>query len=203
MNGHVTLKKVKLKIGSLIKKFTLLDWLLVILLIGFMSYFLISGIRVWFQRKESVEFMASESGSGIEAEVMADVSGAVVSPGVYKLSSEARIKDALVAAGGISATADREYIAAEVNQAARVADGMKIFIPSVSSADGEVRGATASRINVNTATLGQLDGLAGIGEARAAEIIANRPYARLDDLVEKRVLSKSVLDKIRDKIAVY
>lgn len=193
---------MKLKIGSFIKKFTLLDWLLVILVIGFLSYFIISGIGMWLQKKQPVEFLASETAGGVGNEVMVDVSGAVVSPGVYKLSSEARIKDALVAAGGISATADRNYIAAEVNQAARLSDGMKIFIPSVQTG-GEVKGISNSKININSASLSQLDGLIGVGESRAAEIIANRPYARIDDLIEKKVLTKSVLDKIRDKIAVY
>lgn len=194
---------MKLKFRNLIKKFTWLDWLLVVLMFSFLGYLAISSVGSLFQKRTPVEYLASSVGPvDSNREIWVDVSGAVVLPGVYKLKAEARIKDALVAAGGISAEADRRFLAAEVNQAARVIDGMKIYIPSVET-EGKVAGTTSERININSATVGELDGLVGIGQARAEEIIKNRPYTKIDDLVEKKVLSITVLNKIRDKIAVY
>jgi len=183
--------------------------MLVLLLVGFLGYLIISSLPLLNHRKESVEYLASKDSTD-QKEVMVDVSGAVVSPGVYKLSGGSRIKDALVAAGGISLEADREYLATEVNQAARLTDGMKIYIPVVKQmkvaevvSGGTALGAKQERININTASASELDGLYGVGLSRAEQIIANRPYLKVDDLLEKKVITKSVLDKIRDKVAVY
>ncbi len=54
--------------------------------------------------------------------------------------------------------------------------------------------------NINTATTADLDKLPQIGKARAAKIIGARPYKTTDELLSKKVLSKSVYDKIKDKI---
>ena len=56
--------------------------------------------------------------------------------------------------------------------------------------------------NINTATGPELDKLPGIGKARLAKIIANRPYKATDELVSKKVIPKNVFDKIKDKITV-
>src|SRR5690242_19954058 len=57
-----------------------------------------------------------------------DVEGSVAHPGVYVLASNARVQDGLVAAGGLSAGADREFVAKNLNLAAKVIDGGKIYI---------------------------------------------------------------------------
>ena len=192
---------MKKKIVSLIKRFTWLDWLLLLLLLVFISYLaVISTSRLW-RRPVPVEFLAG-SDRGVVAEqdkVWIDISGSVVSPGVYQLRADARIKDALVAAGGFSGDADREYVARELNLAAKVTDGQKIFVPKK-----EVLGVVKdAKININTASADSLMNLSGIGESRAAEIIKGRPYVKVDDLVTKKIISASVFEKIRDLITVY
>ncbi len=69
------------------------------------------------------------------AVIMVDVSGAVVNPGVYKLDVDSRVSQAIGAAGGISKKGDLPWIAKNLNQATRLNDGDKIFIPSL----GETR----------------------------------------------------------------
>ena len=61
--------------------------------------------------------------------VFVDVSGAVAHPGVYRLAAGARVLDALLAAGGMTGDADL----AALNKAAPIRDGMRIFVPAVSS----------------------------------------------------------------------
>jgi len=139
-----------------------------------------------------------------------DVAGSVEKPGVYKLPSGSRIGDALVVAGGLSASADREWVAETINLASEVKDGEKIYIPllyrddpSQMQSKGSSLSYKGTKVNINTATSGELDSLAGIGEARAQAIIANRPYGSSEELVSKAKIPQSVYEKIKDKISVY
>ncbi|HLJ64350.1 MAG TPA: helix-hairpin-helix domain-containing protein, partial [Stellaceae bacterium] len=61
---------------------------------------------------------------------------------------------------------------------------------------------TRQKVNINTATAAELDELPGIGKARAEAIIANRPFKKPDDLVTRKILSQSVYDGIKDRVAV-
>ncbi|MBA2690498.1 MAG: helix-hairpin-helix domain-containing protein [Burkholderiales bacterium] len=56
------------------------------------------------------------------------------------------------------------------------------------------------KIDINSATDKELAQLPGIGEARAVAIVKGRPYKGKDELVDKKILGKSVYDKIKDKI---
>src|SRR5258706_16469133 len=58
----------------------------------------------------------------------------------------------------------------------------------------------SEKLDLNTASAKDLDKLPGIGEARAKAIIKGRPYKAKDDLVERKILSKSVYDKIKGRI---
>lgn len=62
--------------------------------------------------------------------------------------------------------------------------------------------ATGPKVDVNGATAAQLDSLPGIGPARAAAIVAGRPYTDLQELVSKKVLSQSVLDGAKSRMAL-
>ena len=74
--------------------------------------------------------------------------------------------------------------------------------PAPAAVPSRTAAAAGPRIDVNSATEQQLDALPGIGPARAKAIVAGRPYADLADLVTKKVLSQSVLDGAKDRIAL-
>ena len=195
---------VKVKFVALVKRFTWLDWLILGLLIVLGLY--LAGIVVFrsTEKKPTVEYLVkngNEAGEKAGGEIWVDVSGAVVSPGVYKLAEGARVKDALVAAGGVSSVADRTILAKEVNLAAIVTDGQKIYIREKSN--GQAGAMTADKINLNSASLSELDSLWGVGEIRAGEIVKNRPYAKVEELLTKKIVTKSVFEKIKDQIVVY
>lgn len=140
-----------------------------------------------------------------------DVAGAVENPGVYKLSSDARVQDALIAAGGMSSEADREFVAKNLNLAAKVTDGGKVYIPVVGETpprqglEGQaVAGvSTSGLININTASASELDKLQGVGPVTAEKIISNRPYGSIEELVSKKVVGQKVFEGIKDKISAY
>lgn len=146
--------------------------------------------------------------------VVVDVAGAVKKPGVYRMDEGVRIAEVLAQAGGYAGEVDQEYVAKFINQAEKVKDGQKIYIPlksekvvgsSQNSGDNQGGGAVAgtSVVNVNTASAKELDSLWGIGEARAEDIVANRPYGTVDELVTKAKIPQNVLEKNEGKISVY
>jgi competence protein ComEA len=147
--------------------------------------------------------------------VVVEISGYVESPGVYKFAKESRIEDLLIAAGGLNKSADRNYVEKNINRAGKLSDGQKVYIPkegevtsSTVLSQGTVKGVSTTssidtagdKLNVNSASLKDLDSLTGIGATRAQAIIDHRPYSTIDDLVSKKVLPKSVFDKIKDQI---
>ena len=130
--------------------------------------------------------------------IVVEVDGAVVRPGVYELQHGARLGDLLQAAGGLTADADP----ALVNDALRLEDGALVFIP----AEGEPVASSAELVDINTATLAELDTLPDIGPVRAEAIIASREsdgrFETIDDLVLRDVISPALFEQIRDLIAV-
>lgn len=145
--------------------------------------------------------VSAESDKAVQ--VIVDVEGAVITPGVYKLGSESRLVDALAAAGGMSEEADREYVEKSINLAQKVSDGLKIYIPRVGEQilSGATAAQASSTININTATQADLESLPGIGAVTAQKIISGRPYALIDDLIKRKIIGQSSFDKIKDKIS--
>lgn len=137
-----------------------------------------------------------------------DVSGAVNSPGVYTLSTSARIEDALKMAGGITASADPNYMSKTINLAQKVSDGMKIYVPVANeagqSASPSVAGVAKSvLVNVNEASLSELDQLPGVGPVTAQSILDKRPYSGIEELLAKKSVTRATYDKIKTMVAVY
>jgi competence protein ComEA len=167
---------------------------------------LLSG-GIWFyqhQEKVEVEIIKSEKSEILG--IWVDVQGAVEKPGVYKIEGDTRVKDALMAAGGLSDKADRSWVARYVNLAEEVKDGVKIYIPEKgdpTSPSASLGASTELKININAASVGELDKLEGIGATRAQAIIDGRPYGKVEDLLEKSIIPKSVFEKIKQQISVF
>lgn len=146
--------------------------------------------------------------------VMIDVAGEVINPGVYELKTGDRVNDALVAAGGLAAGADREWVAVNINRAQLVSDGMKIFIPSKSqspklkaeSGKTGVLGTVGNKISINTAGVEELDKLVGIGPALANRIIDYRQEnGGFKDINEVKLVSgigEKLFEQIKNKIGL-
>lgn len=156
-----------------------------------------------------------QGASVVSAQIKIDVSGEVKKPGVYDLSRDARIEDAIKAAGGVTESADQKYLSKSINLAQKVSDGMKIYIPKVSEVGqagssaivsqttSEVAGAETSLININTGSITDLDILPGVGPVTAQKIIDNRPYNGIEDLLTKKAVTRSTYDKIKEKVVVW
>lgn len=142
--------------------------------------------------------------------IKVDVSGAVSNPGVYILDSQSRMEDAIRAAGGVTIEVDSEYLTKSINLAQRLSDGTKIYIPIAGDSEVPVTSSTVAGvsaqqtiININNASLADLDKLSGVGPVTAQKIIDNRPYSGIEELLIKKAVSRSVYEKIKGQVSVY
>lgn len=141
-----------------------------------------------------------------EEEIYVYVCGAVNAPGVYRLSADGRVFEAIEAAGGMKEEAAFEY----VNQAEVVSDGQQIYVPQRDEVtDPSVRGADREedgRINLNTAGKEELMTLSGIGEVKAEAIIHYREeHGRFDSVEQLKQIEgikEGVFNRIKDKVRI-
>lgn len=164
-----------------------------------------------FERGEDVEVVQEEDALG--GQIVAEIAGEVEKPGVYELETGARIEDLLVAAGGITESADWVWVQKNLNRAAKLADGMKIYIPKVGESGGRSVGGSGNQVigtsgnqglvNVNTATQSELEALWGIGPVTAKKIIEGRPYSAVEELLTRKILKQNVYEANKDKLIIY
>jgi competence protein ComEA len=143
------------------------------------------------------------------------VSGAVTLPGVYSISWDSRVQQAIVAAGGTTMYADL----VRVNLAERLYDGQQVYVPMQNEAatpilPTPVSQPTAaillslpgSKININTASNSDLEALPGIGPTLAQRIVeyrqANGPFNRLEDIKKVKGIGDGIFAEIKDWITV-
>lgn len=132
-----------------------------------------------------------------------DISGAVLDPGVYEMGDQDRIEDLIQKAGGLREEANQEYISKHLNLAQKVVDGSKVYIPFEDEEFILAAESSSGKVNINTASNGSLENLSGIGVVTASKIVAGRPYSSIEDLVKKKIIGKSLFEKIKDHIIVY
>jgi competence protein ComEA len=142
-----------------------------------------------------------------QAPIMVYVSGEVNDPGLYTLPVNSRIDDVIKAAGGFTALADTSRF----NLAKFAEDGEQINVPGLILPDAIVRTpdlgqTTANLVDINLATLEQLDALPEIGPITAQNIIdyrkANGPFSRIEDILDVPGIGPKTFDQLKDLITV-
>jgi competence protein ComEA len=140
-------------------------------------------------------------------EVVIDISGEVINPGVYRLIGDVRINDALIKAGGLKANADRDWVAKNLNLAERLMDGQKIYIPNEVESDGILGVSVNNKIvRINSTTIEQLDTLSGIGPSIAKKIIdyrtANGGFKNIEELKLVSGIGDKLYEEIKNDVAL-
>lgn len=146
--------------------------------------------------------------SELPKEIFVDVCGAVKNPGVYSMSPDSRVFQAVEAAGGFLP----EAAANMINQALPLSDGQQIYVPTTEEAEETKLNPTAEanedsgKVNLNTADSEILQTLTGIGAAKAQAILAYREehggFSSVEELMNVPGIKESTFSNIKDKIVV-
>ena len=158
----------------------------------------------------------TDAEEGLPETLYVHVCGAVNAPGVYELRTDARIYEALEAAGGMTEDAAADWI----NQAEALSDGERIYVPTQEEAEesaqsvsgqwadsnGNAGGSVSDKININTAAKEELMTLSGIGASKAESILKYRQehgnFQSIEDLKKIDGIKDGVFNKIKDDITV-
>src|SRR3989344_4108754 len=218
-------------ITSVLKSFKKYRVESILIVLSILITFLSLALFILSSNRVEQDITIKENGMNINEEtqktqinkIVIDVSGAVINPGVYELNAGSRINDALNIAGGLSNEADSRYFYRNYNLSAFIYDQEKIYIPyfweirsgiftentrilnylsAIPSIENAETTKPDDKININSATIDELDELPGIGVVTAQKIIENRPYSSIDELQSKKVVNKSVFENIKDEIVL-
>lgn len=162
----------------------------------------------------TTEAIMAESTQEVSTTVIlyVDVKGAVNHPGVYQVSPNSRIQDAIQLAGGLTNEADQK----QINFAQRLEDQMVVNVPKIGEEKGQEetitnakntsgnQGAKDSKVNINTATVEQLMTLKGVGQKKAEAIIEyrkkNGSFKSKEELMKVRGIGKKMFETFQERV---
>lgn len=194
-------------------KENLFEWFLAsvgvtLILFGFAQHF------GWLEEEKGASLTVIKAEKEKKAEeLVVDIGGAVAKPGVYYLPASSRVNDLLIAAGGVTNWAQRSFLEKELNRARPLQDGEKIYIPYIgeqlsSGGKAGVGGGetVAGKININTASVGELETLPGIGFSYASAIVEYREekgnFSSIEEIKNVSGIGEKTFEKIKDLISV-
>lgn len=149
-------------------------------------------------------------------EVVAYLTGSVNQPGIFCLDGNAIYDDLVGLAGGFSDSVCQKWLDREFNMAGRVEPNSKLYVPGSTDPEctmgvdeGNVEIPIVSMgmcdggaININTASIDQLDSLPGIGPSTAQKIIDARPYTSTDALLDVKGIGDSTYEEIAGLVCI-
>lgn len=192
-------------------------------LIGVIAGFALAGLLLFVSRAPAGQPIVLQP-APTKAPIAVHVTGAVPRPGLYEFAEGARVQDAIDAAGGLLASANADAL----NLAALLTDGQQLNVPYKSGEEPQQQEeeddsslnlpgssnentqsdqpSSGERININTATLEELDSLPGIGPTLAQRIIdyrtENGPFTTIEDIMDVSGIGPAVFENIKDLITV-
>ena len=190
-------------------------------LLGVMAGFILAGTLVFVSRAPAGEPIVLQP-APTQAPIAVHGVGAVPRPGLYEFPEGARVQDAIDAAGGLLADANDTAL----NLAAPLEDGQQLDVPYNNGAEPDQTASTvdlpsseestpdesstensdAELVNINTATLDELDSLPGIGPTTAQKILdyreANGPFSTIEEIMDVSGIGPSTFEEIKDLITV-
>ncbi|HLQ41051.1 MAG TPA: ComEA family DNA-binding protein [Tetragenococcus sp.] len=197
------------------KKWLLVAGIILFVVFVVITYYLSANKKdevKWTAATTNTSTVASFSQSQVadsEQKILVDIKGEVNKPGVYELTGDARMKELVMLAGGLTKNAEER----QLNLAEKLTDQQMVYVPNKKGAkEMEVAETKQSGqaqndlIDINTADSEQLQELSGIGPAKAQAIIEyrdeNGPFKSVDELKEVSGFGEKTVEKLRESIKI-
>jgi len=197
------------------KKWLLVAGIILFVVFVVITYYLSANKKdevKWTAATTNTSTVASFSQSQVadsEQKILVDIKGEVNKPGVYELTGDARMKELVMLAGGLTKNAEER----QLNLAEKLTDQQMVYVPNKKEAkEMEVAETKQSGqaqndlIDINTADSEQLQELSGIGPAKAQAIIEyrdeNGPFKSVDELKEVSGFGEKTVEKLRESIKI-
>lgn len=156
------------------------------------------------QATEDSEKTTEETGK-----IIVDIKGEINKPGVYELEGDARVKEVILEAGGLTKQAEKK----QLNLAEKLQDQQMIYIPNKEEAeemeidgDKEAEDNNEDMIDINAADINELQKISGVGPAKAQAIVdyreENGAFESVDELNEISGFGEKTVEKLRDSIKI-
>ncbi|CAK8053645.1 ComEA family DNA-binding protein [Eupransor demetentiae] len=183
----------------------------VLLLLGFFTWRTLSASQSKAVVTDTALSSSSASSSSVKSSsksLAVDLKGAVNKPGLYHCQEGERVSDLVKQAGGFTVEVDERA----VNLAQKLVDGQVIVVPKQGEATSANTGINASSsvekkvVNINTASLEELQALDGVGAKKAEKIIAYRQskngFKKIDDIKAVEGIGDKRFEKLKEQITV-
>lgn len=182
----------------------------------FLFVLVLGGTIFFLRRPESPEMVittATPRPTATPVAITVEVRGAVAKPGVYNLPAGSRVQDALTLAGDVASNAETRNL----NLARKLNDGEQLYVlaageatapplPSPGKGAPTVVKPPAGKININSATVAELDTLPGIGPAIAQRIVdyraQNGAFKSIEELKKVRGIGDAMFEQVKELITV-
>ena len=173
-------------------------------IVGIATYFIIKNNQ--YEEFDMNDFVKTDTEEYKGDTIIVHITGEVKEPGIKELPDEARIADAIEAAGGVTENADLD----EVNLAFVLSDGQKIYITAGSGnnviVEDKVERGKKQKVNINEAKQEDFEQLPGIGPSIAKKIIEyreqNGKFTSIDELQEVKGIGEAKFENIKEYIMV-
>lgn len=158
---------------------------------------IVCGAFINFNSTKANDTISSDD--GVVAYIYVDIKGAIKNPAVYRVTSQTRLFQLIEIAGGLTSDADTS----KINLSKKLSDEESIYVSFIGD---EISETNDNLININTATIEELDKLPGIGLVTAQAIVEYRqtigPFLKITDIMNVSGIGESSFEKIKDYIKI-
>ena len=162
--------------------------------------------NIFVEENESMEVITKKEEKEI-VKIVVDIKGEIKNPNIYWLEEGCIIEDLINVAGGITEEGDLS----KINRAQKLNDHEVVIIPNINDKESEIENIIPSsndknKVNINTASINELDTLSGIGPSKAEAIIKyreeNGTFKSIEEIKNVTGIGEALFEKFKENITI-
>lgn len=161
---------------------------------------------IFVEENESMEVITKKEEKE-SIKIVVDIKGEIKNPNIYWLEEGCIIEDLINVAGGITEEGDLS----KINRAQKLNDHEVVIIPNINDKESEIESIISSsnnenKVNINTASINELDTLSGIGPSKAEAIIKyreeNGTFKSIEEIKNVTGIGEALFEKFKENITI-